>query len=139
MNVLQYLQVCTGNNMMVQSTLLVKAQFNLNNKIKHALKAAAWNNSFLFLSVIVVLILLHCGEDIKPAQQDFSQDYLFICGKMISRENEKQCSFLLGLQYMTARTTFQPTGKRRNLKTQCMSRIKSAACLKSSSKASFRS
>lgn len=85
--------------------------------------AAARNNSFLFLSVIVVLILLHCGEDIKPAQQDFNQDFLFICMKMISRDNEKQRSFLLGLQYVTPRTAFQPTGKRRNLETQCMACI----------------
>lgn len=80
---------------------------------------------FFFLSVLFVLILLHCWEHIKPTQQDFNQDFLFLCMKMISRDNEIHWSFLVGLQYVTAWTTFQPTEKRRNLlKAQCMFRIR---------------
>lgn len=60
------------------------------------------------LFVFVDLILLHCGEDIKLAQQDSNQDILCICLKMISRDNEKQWPFLVGLHYVTDQTTFQP-------------------------------
>lgn len=117
MNVLQHLQVWTmQNNMMVRSDphSVCKGTIYPQNQNK-----SCWSRLlrgtivFFFLSVPFVLILLHCGEDIKPTQQDFNQDFLFLCMKMISRDNEIQWSFLLGLQYGTAWITFQPTEKKK--------------------------
>lgn len=112
MNVLQHLQVWTmQNNMRVRSDLhsVCKGKIYPQNQNKLCWSRPLRGTTAFFLSVLFVFTLLHCGEDIKPAQQDFNQDFLLLCMKMISRDNEIQWSFLVGLQYVTAWTTFQPT------------------------------